>query len=60
MAVSLQTVATLEDLGELIEFKAGDLTMKRVRDENRIRDMRYQAEMLMAPYLKDRFLFRGV
>lgn len=59
-AVCLYSLAAMEDFGEVSEFKAGDLTVKKSRQGNMPRDLQHQAEALMRPYLKDRFLFAGV
>ena len=42
------------------EFKAGDLTVKQDSTEDFSRRLRKQADLLMAPYLKDAFSFTGV
>ena len=64
-AASLYALAALGDVKEDIqveEFRAGDLT---IRQGNAGRDaasrcLQRQAEMLILPYLKDRFSFMGV
>ena len=64
-AASLYALASLGSVEETVnveEFKAGDLT---VRQSSQGRDaasncLRRQAEMLILPYLKDRFSFLGV
>ena len=45
---------------ETEEFRAGDLTVKQGSREQRQKDLRWQAEQLMLPYLRDNFLFAGV
>ncbi len=57
---SLQALAALEDFAETMEFKAGDLTVKKSARADRARELRHQAETMMRPYLKDTFLFAGV
>ena len=64
-AASLFALAALESalegsVGE--EFRAGDLTVKRggSRKDAASRCLQRQAELLIAPYLKDRFAFQGV
>ena len=42
------------------EFKAGDLTVRHRDASRRQKDLYWQAEMLMGPYLQDNFLFKGV
>ena len=64
-AASLYALASLGSVEETVnveEFKAGDLT---VRQSSQGRDaasncLRRQAEMLILPYLKDRFSILGV
>ena len=64
-AASLYALASLNDVEETVqleEFQAGDLTIRQSRDR---RDpasncLQRQADMLILPYLKDRFSFLGV
>lgn len=64
-AASLYALASLngvEDSAQVEEFQAGDLT---VRQSTSGRDaasncLHRQADMMILPYLKDRFSFRGV
>ena len=64
-AASLYALASLGDVEETIsveEFKAGDLT---VRQSSHGRDaasncLKRQADMMILPFLKDRFSFLGV
>ena len=64
-AASLYALASLGNMEETVqveEFKAGDLT---VRQSGSGRDaasncLRRQADMIILPYLKDRFSFLGV
>jgi len=64
-AASLYALASLGDAEETVqveEFKAGDLTVRKggtVRDAAS-RCLERQAEMMILPYLKDRFSFMGV
>ena len=60
IAVCLHALAAIEGFGEVSEFRAGDLTVKTNRQGSVSRDLRQQADALMGPYLKDRFLFAGV
>ena len=65
MAASLYALADLrsaQENGQVEEFKAGDLTVKRggSRKDAASRCLQRQAELLIAPYLKDRFAFQGV
>ena len=62
-AASLLALASLSgaDGGEqLEEFRAGDLTVKRGGKDAASRCLQRQAELMITPYLKDRFAFRGV
>ncbi len=64
-AASLYALASLgdaEETAQVEEFRAGDLTVRKggtVRDAAS-RCLQRQAEMLILPYLKDRFSFTGV
>ena len=57
-AASLCALADMGGFEEVAEFKAGDLTVKT--GQQSAVSLRHQAEMLMGPYLKDRFSFVGV
>ena len=61
-AAGLSALADMDGFEEVAEFKAGDLTVKTGQQdgEQRAESLRHQAESLMAPYLKDRFVFVGV
>ena len=61
-AASLLALASLNAAENVEEFRAGELTVKRttaVRDAAS-RCLRRQAELMIGPYLKDRFSFLGV
>ena len=63
--VTAAALCALADMGgfeEVAEFRAGDLTVKTGHQdwEQSAGSLRHQAEALMAPYMKDRFLFVGV
>lgn len=58
-AAAMEAAAELKSLGAVAEFRAGDLTVK-TGDDGSPATLRHRAEQLMAPYLKDRFLFVGV
>lgn len=61
MAVSLYALAAMQGLEqEAEEFRAGDLTVKQGSLRQRQKELRWQAEQLMLPYLQDNFLFAGV
>lgn len=62
-AASLLALASLngtDSAEQLEEFKAGDLTVKRGSKDAASRCLQRQAEMMITPYLKDRFAFQGV
>lgn len=62
-AASLYALAALSEMDELAQMeqiKAGDLTLRRGSTDSAACCLRYQAEMMMAPYMKDRFSFAGV
>ena len=62
-AASLFALASLNEVGgmeNVEEFKAGDLTVKRGGKDAASRCLHNQAELMIAPYLKDRFSFQGV
>lgn len=64
-AASLFALASLncvEENGQVQEFKAGDLTVKQggTAGDTPARCLRWEAERLIAPYLKDCFAFAGV
>ena len=63
-AASLFALAALngvKDTGELEQISAGDLTIKRGGGSDAASNvLRNQAELMIAPYLKDNFSFVGV
>ena len=62
-AASLYALAALSgtsDLDRMEEITAGDVTLKRSGSDAAANCLRYQAELMIGPYLKDRFTFRGV
>lgn len=63
-AASLFALASLnavKDAGSLEQISAGDLTLRKVGPSDAASNvLRNQAELMIAPYLKDRFSFRGV
>jgi hypothetical protein len=63
-AASLFALAALneaEDSDRVEEFKAGDLTVKQGGSKDAASRCLYnQAELMITPYLKDRFAFLGV
>ena len=64
-AASLFALAAMNDADEktaVEEFKAGDLTVKQssTSRDAASRCLHHQAELMIMPYLKDRFSFVGV
>ena len=62
-AASLFALAALNGVTEesqIRQFSIGDLTVNRLDADAASRCLRNQAELMIAPYLKDRFCFRGV
>ena len=62
-AASLFALASLNEAREgkdLEEFRAGDLTVRAKRRDTASRVLHNQAELMIMPYLRDRFSFTGV
>ena len=62
-AASLFAVAAMSELDEIAQMEqitAGDLTLRRKSTDAAACCLRYQAELLMAPYMLDDFAFVGV
>ena len=62
-AASLLALAALQEAeqsGTVAEFRAGDLTVKNREAGSATRCLRNQAELIMAPFLKDTFAFQVV
>ena len=64
-AASLYALASLgdaEDTDQVEEFRAGDLTVRQSREGRDAASncLQPQADMMILPYLKDRFSFLGV
>ena len=61
-AASLYALASLGSVGETEEFQAGDLTIRQSRSGKDAASncLQRQADMMILPYLKDRFSFLGV
>ncbi len=62
-AAGLQALAALsevDDTADLEQLRVGDMTMKRKSTSAAARCLRNQSELMMSPYLKERFSFRGV
>ena len=62
-SASLYALAALTDMensNRPEQFTAGDITLRRTSSNVGANCLRYQAEMIMQPYVKDRFSFMGV
>lgn len=62
-AASLYALAALQEADPMTraqEIKIGDVTVKQGGITNSSASLRYQAEMMMSPFVKDRFSFRSV
>ena len=62
-AASLFALAALQEAGKgetLEEFRAGDLTIRRNNADAPSKCLHRQAELIIMPFLKDSFVFRGV
>lgn len=57
---ALAARAEMDDLSQLEQITAGDITLRQNGTNAAAGCLRYQAELLIAPYLQDRFCFRGV
>ena len=57
---ALAALNSVRDMGELEQISAGDLTLRRGSSDAASNCLRNQAELMIAPYLKDRFCFAGV
>ena len=62
-AASLLALAALseqDDMARVEQISAADLTLRRGSPDSAACCLRYQAEVMMAPYLQDKFAFMGV
>ena len=62
-AASLYALAAMSgssEMDKLEQITAGDITLRRSGSDAAANCLRYQAELMIAPYLKDRFSFKGV
>lgn len=57
---ALASLSEVDDESRVESFTAGDLTLHREGADAASRCLRYQAELLISPYIKDRFAFLGV
>ena len=62
-SAALFAVAAMTELDEIAQMEmvtVGDLTLRRKSNDAAACCLRYQAELLMAPYMADTFAFVGV
>ena len=62
-AAGLMALAALSETGEnasVERFTAGDVTIQKRGGSAAASCLRYQARVMMMPYLRDNFLFQGV
>lgn len=62
-AASLYALAALSETDETVNlesFTVGDVTVRKGNSHAACRCLRYQADLMISPYSKDRFAFRGV
>ena len=57
---ALAAIGSVDDAEQAQQFRIGDVTMHRGSRDAASNCLRSQAELMIAPYLKDRFSFRGV
>ena len=57
---ALAAMSDIGDWGQVEQFTAGDVTVRRGDSAGAANCLRLQADILMAPYLKQPFLFTGV
>ena len=58
---ALAALNGVKDSGNLAQFSAGDLTIRKASGSDAASNvLRNQAELMIAPYLQDRFAFMGV
>ncbi|MBE6987095.1 MAG: hypothetical protein E7433_06715 [Ruminococcaceae bacterium] len=62
-AASLYALAAMSEIDDAVQPEqicAGDLTVRKSSFDAAACCLRYQAELMMIPYVKDRFAFMGV
>jgi len=57
---ALAARAELDEMAQLEQVTAGDITLRKKGADAATSCLRYQAGLLMAPYLQDGFAFQGV
>lgn len=62
-AAALYALAALSEAGDTAQvesFTAGDVTVRKGKSSAASECLRYQAELMISPYIRDRFHFTGV
>ena len=62
-AASLLALAALsetDEMAQLEQIRTGDVTLRRGSTDSAACCLRYQAEVIMRPYLQEKFAFMGV
>lgn len=57
---ALAAMSGMDEMDRLEQITAGDITLKRGGSDAAANCLRYQAELMIAPYLGGNFTFRGV
>lgn len=57
---ALAAMSEMDETGQLQQISAGDLTLRRSSNDAAACCLRYQAELMMLPYMKDGFSFMRV
>lgn len=58
--IALAALSEIDDVAQMTQIQTGDLTLRRSSTDTAACCLRYQAELIMRPYLKDSFAFMGV
>lgn len=58
--LALAALSEMDDVAQMAQIQTGDLTLRRGSTDSAACCLRYQAEAIMMPYLKDKFAFMGV
>ena len=57
---ALSAMSGMDEMDRLEQITAGDITLKHAGGDVASNCLRYQAELMIAPYLANGFTFRGV
>ena len=57
---ALAAMSCVTEMGQLEQVTAGDVTMRRSGKDTASKCLYNQAELIITPYLKDQFVFRGI